>query len=50
MLGFVEKLYQNIGPFVVEIAPALGAVFVLSFGLGWIFARRSSRRPDLREN
>lgn len=49
MLVSLERLFQNIEPFVIEIGPALGAVFVLSFVVGWMFARRSARRSNGRE-
>ncbi len=39
MPAFMENLFHNIAPFVLEISLALGAVFVISFAAGWMFAR-----------
>ena len=43
MSDLAENLFHNIAPFVTEISTALGVVFVVSFVVGWFYARAPAR-------
>ena len=48
MPAFLESIFQNIAPFVLQISLALVVVFVISFAAGWLFARLPDH-PDRHE-
>lgn len=49
MPAFMENLFHNIVPFIIEISLALAAVFAISFAAGWVFARLPAHAEDQKE-